>query len=59
MICTLEKKDIEEFKTTNILPQTPFWGRIKKDQGFIPQGFELTISQNLLVSTASSIEKKD
>ena len=57
MICELERKDIEEFKTTNILPQTPFWGRVKKNQGFIPQGFELTISKNLLFSTASSSEK--
>ena len=58
MICTLERKNIEEFKTTNILPQTPFWGRVKKDQGFIPKGFELTISKDLLVSTANSLEKK-
>ena len=59
MICTLEKKEIEEFKTTNILPQTPFWGRVKQNQGFIPQGYELTISTDLLYSTANSLEKKD
>lgn len=59
MICTLEKKDIEEFKATNILPQTPFWGRVKRNQGFIPKGFELSISKNLLVSTANSLEKKN
>jgi lipid II:glycine glycyltransferase (peptidoglycan interpeptide bridge formation enzyme) len=59
MICKLEKKDIEELKTTNILPQTPFWGRVKRDQGFIPKGFELTISKDLLVGTANSLEKKD
>ncbi|MBI9039546.1 MAG: peptidoglycan bridge formation glycyltransferase FemA/FemB family protein [Bacteroidales bacterium] len=58
MICKLEKKDIEEFKTTNILPQTPFWGRVKRNQGFIPKGFELTISKDLLVGTANSLEKK-
>ena len=39
MICRLEKKGIEELKTTNILPQTTFWGRIKRNQGFIPKGF--------------------
>jgi len=58
MICELERKDIEDFKTTNILPQTPFWGRVKRDQGFIPQGFELTISKDLLVSQGSALEKK-
>ena len=58
MICELDKKDIEEFKTTNILTQTPFWGRVKRNQGFIPKGFELTISKDLLVSKANPLEKK-
>lgn len=58
MICEIEKKDIEEFNSTNVLPQTPFWGRIKKKQGFIPIGFELTISKDLLFSEANSQEKK-
>jgi len=58
MICELENKNIEEFKTTNILPQTPFWGRVKRNQGFIPKGFELTISKNLLVTEANALEKK-
>ncbi|PKQ61141.1 peptidoglycan bridge formation protein FemAB [Labilibaculum filiforme] len=57
MICNLEKKSIEEFKTTNILPQTPFWARVKKNQGFIPKGFELTISKDLLFCAANSTEK--
>lgn len=57
MICELEQKDIEEFKTTHILPQTPFWGRVKRNQGFIPKGFELTISKDLLVSDANALEK--
>lgn len=58
MICELATKDIEELHTTNVLPQTTFWGRIKRNQGFIPQGFELTISRDLLVPTANSLEKK-
>ena len=58
MTCILEKKSIEEFKTTNILSQTPFWARVKKNQGFIPKGFELTISKDLLFSTGNSLEKK-
>lgn len=58
MICELEKKDIKEFKTTNILPQTSFWGRVKRNHGFLPKGFELTISKDMLVSGANSLEKK-
>jgi lipid II:glycine glycyltransferase (peptidoglycan interpeptide bridge formation enzyme) len=58
MICQIEQKEIEEFKSTNILPQTPFWGRVKKNQGFIPKGFELIISKDLLDSQSNSLEKK-
>lgn len=58
MICRLEKKGFEDLETTNILPQTTFWGRIKRTQGFIPKGFELTISKDLLVDKAGSLEKK-
>ncbi|WP_339756197.1 lipid II:glycine glycyltransferase FemX [Algoriphagus aquimarinus] len=58
MICELAPKDIEEFKSTNILPQTPFWGRVKGNQGFLPQGFELTISKDLLISEADPTGKK-
>jgi hypothetical protein len=30
-------KDKADIKSTNILPQTPFWGRVKHEQqGFIP-----------------------
>lgn len=48
MICKLEKKDIEELETTNIITQTPFWGRIKRNQGLSPHGFELTVSEDFL-----------
>lgn len=58
MTCNLEVKSIEEFQTTNILPQTPFWARVKQDQGFIPKGFELTISKDLLFSNANAWENK-
>ncbi len=58
MIFELEQKSIEEFNSTNILPQTPFWGRVKQDQGFIPKGFELTISRDLLINSGNSLDKK-
>jgi len=58
MICILETKDIEEFKTTKIIPQTPFWARVKGNQGFIPKGFEFTISKDLLFNSANSVETK-
>lgn len=57
MICKLETKPIEELKTTNILPQTPFWGRVKKKQGFIPKGFEITISKKLLSNKSDFSEE--
>lgn len=59
MICKLEEKSIEEFKTTNILPQTPFWGRVKRKQGFIPKGFQLTVSKDLLGSKYNTIEQEN
>ncbi len=60
MICSLEKKEIEEIRPTNILPQTTFWGRLKSKQGFIPCGFELTVSKDLIYnSTSSSITVND
>ena len=58
MICRLEKKGIEDIGTTNILPQTSFWGRVKRQQGFIPKGFELTVSKDLLFDSTESQEKK-
>ncbi|MBN2614890.1 MAG: peptidoglycan bridge formation glycyltransferase FemA/FemB family protein [Bacteroidales bacterium] len=59
MICQLETKEIEELQPTHILPQTHFWGRIKQNQGFIPQGFELTVSKDLLSQTADPLKKID
>lgn len=57
MICKLESKEIEELKATNVLPQTSFWGRVKERQGFIPIGFELTVSKDLLFNSSASLEK--
>ena len=57
MICKLKKKDVEELQTTNILPQTAFWGRIKSNQGLSPIGFELTVSKDLLYNDADSFLK--
>jgi lipid II:glycine glycyltransferase (peptidoglycan interpeptide bridge formation enzyme) len=51
MICKLEKKQVEEIRPTNILPQTPFWGRLKNKQGASSRGFELTVSKDLLFNT--------
>ena len=58
MIFSLAKKDVEVLKTTNILPQTSFWGRVKSKQGFTPVGFELTVSLDLLDNNAKPLEKK-
>jgi lipid II:glycine glycyltransferase (peptidoglycan interpeptide bridge formation enzyme) len=58
MICRVTKKRIEDFTTTNILPQTPFWARVKRNQGFIPKGFEITVSKDLLINSYSASGKK-
>lgn len=59
MTCRIEKKQIEEIKATNILTQTPFWGRIKRNQGLSPIGFELKVSQQLLDDNADFLSKAD
>lgn len=57
MICTLEKKRVEALRPTNIVTQTPFWGRIKQNQKLSPLGFELTISKDILNDNADSLSK--
>ncbi len=48
MICSAETKEVNQISTTNILPQTSFWARVKDKQGFIPTGFQLTVSKDIL-----------
>ncbi len=57
MTCHLETKELEVIKPTNILPQTPFWGRVKHGQGFIPKAFDLTVSKELLNPSGNSSVK--
>lgn len=57
MICELEKKRIDELGPTNVLPQTPFWGRIKNEQGYEPRGFELSVSKDLLYNSEKNLIK--
>lgn len=54
MECKLNTKNIEELRPTDIMPQTPFWGRVKEKQGFHTAGFEITVSKDLLFSTGNS-----
>ncbi len=58
MDCQVTPKDIYDFKSTSILTQTPFWGRIKEKQGFRAKGFELGASTDLLDPTRSETTKK-
>lgn len=55
MYCTIEQKEIEEIRPTNILPQTTFWGRLKDKQGFQPKGFEISVSKDTLSTEADSL----
>ncbi|MDG3583277.1 lipid II:glycine glycyltransferase FemX [Galbibacter pacificus] len=55
MLCKAEKKEVDCINPTNILPQTPYWGRIKNEQGYIPNGFEITVSKELLGETSGNL----
>ncbi|MBI1307036.1 MAG: peptidoglycan bridge formation glycyltransferase FemA/FemB family protein [Bacteroidetes bacterium] len=59
MICEVEQKAVEEIRPTNILPQTPFWARIKNEQGFVPKGFQIQISSDLLTPNESDEKIED
>ena len=59
MSILVEKKDIEEIRQTNVLPQTPFWGRIKNEQGFKPTGFEIKVPKELLSNLQSPVNVQD
>lgn len=54
MNCELERKGIEELHSTNILPQTPFWGRIKQNEGFTPEGFDLNVTKDVLIDSGDA-----
>ncbi|MDD3321274.1 MAG: peptidoglycan bridge formation glycyltransferase FemA/FemB family protein [Paludibacter sp.] len=51
----LEKKELNDIRPTNILPQTSFWGRVKKNQGFKPYGFELSVSKDVLFNSEKTL----
>lgn len=57
MICRVEKTEIEEIQTTNVLPQTSYWARLKGRQGFSPEGFHLTLSGDLLNPRTQAVRK--
>lgn len=48
-VSSLSPKPITEFQSGNILPQTPYWGFLKENQGFDPAGFEYKASADVLV----------
>lgn len=57
MICRLEKKELEDIRPSNILTQTPYWGRLKHDQGFKPRSFQLTVSKDVLYNSSNALSK--
>lgn len=57
MTCQIESRNIEEIVSTNILTQTSYWARIKNDQGFIPNGFHITLSSSILNPLLKSTDK--
>lgn len=57
MECRLKRKSIKEIHPTNVLPQTSTWGKIKRDHGLNPLGFEMTISEDLLFARGDTLTK--
>ncbi|GAB3645525.1 peptidoglycan bridge formation glycyltransferase FemA/FemB family protein [Echinicola sediminis] len=54
MTCTAKRKSIKYIDPTNVLPQTPFWARLKHNQGYEPKGFQVTVAEELLDPRAKS-----
>ncbi|WP_186754373.1 lipid II:glycine glycyltransferase FemX [Echinicola salinicaeni] len=57
MNCTAKRKSVNNICATNVLPQTPFWAKVKHQQGFVPKGFELAVSKELLNPDTESSHK--
>jgi len=58
-IRSLQHKPITEFSSGNILPQTPYWGFLKENQGFDPCGIEYQARNDLLNPQESSDQKSE
>ncbi len=48
MNCTIEEKDIQDIKSSNIPQQTKFWAQVKYRQGMYPLAFSYKASDDLL-----------
>lgn len=59
MYIRVEKKPMEEIRSSNILPQTTFWGRIKNQHGFKTLGFEIIISKDILSNSGDQLHVHD
>lgn len=52
MYCHLEPKNIDSLSPTHILPQTPFWAKVKSAQGCEPKAFSFKATNDLLFQSA-------
>lgn len=59
MECRLLPKNVRQIEPTNVLPQTAGWAEIKRDHGFVPLGFELDVSANVLSEPESFQERAE
>ena len=58
MLCQVQSKEIEELRMAHIPTQTQFWARVKHQQGFIPQVFGYSVTDDVLVPTGSGNQKR-
>ena len=59
MYIHVEKKPIEDIRSSNILPQTTFWGRIKNQHGFKTIGVEIIVSKDILSNAEDQLRVHD
>lgn len=57
MILQAEQKPIEEIRSTNILPQTSYWARVKYKQGMTPAGFQVTAPTEVISPEGAPLKR--
>lgn len=48
MVININRKEFSQVNESSILQQTPLWGRIKRKQGMIPDGYEIKVKDSEL-----------
>ena len=54
MYCKVETKEFRDIHKSNIIQQTAFWARVKKQQGILPYAFKYKADDDLLFRTQAT-----